>query len=279
MDDAGRWPIFVDGNWLQGRLGDPGVRVVQVGGEKDYPRLHLPGAVLVSYGEFTTQRDGLLNMRAEDAVLAALFGRLGIGVDTPVVVYDLSGGTDAGRFAWSLATMGHRGGCALLDGGLPWWYQERRPLDTVIPVVPTVPFQALPDRSWEADREWVEAVTEGEKEGLLLDTRSRNEYMGLTLRAPHGHLAGAIHWDWMESLNGRQDPRLQPLSRLADRLAALGLDDPGREVILYCETAHRAAHTWNVLRHLGWERVRLYDGSMAEWRVYDLPVVAGENPR
>ncbi|MBF0189640.1 MAG: sulfurtransferase [Magnetococcales bacterium] len=274
-----RVPFFVDGSWLQARLDGAALRVVQVGGERDYPRLHVPGAVLVSYAEFTTQRDGLPGMRPEDGELASLFGRLGITLDTPVVVYDLAGGTDAARFAWTLATVGHRAGCGVLNGGLSVWYHEQRPLESRVPVIAPVVLTPEPDESWLAERDEVLAVTRGAGSAQLLDTRSGNEYAGLTLRAPRGHLVGALHWDWMEALEGRHDPRLQSVERLLARCAALGLNDPGREVIVYCETAHRAAHSWNVLRHLGWERVRLYDGSMAEWRLCDLPVVAGDTPR
>ncbi|MBF0340396.1 MAG: sulfurtransferase [Magnetococcales bacterium] len=271
-------PFFVDGNGLAARLGSGTLRVVQVGGENYHPRMHVPGAALVSYAEFTTQRDGLPGMRPEPEQLAPLFGRLGIAVDTPVVAYDLAGGTDAARFAWTLATQGHRGGCALLDGGLPVWVQEQRPVESSAPVIHPVIFTPGEENSWEVEREDVQGVIAGRSQARLLDTRTRNEYVGLTLRGPRGHLPGALHMDWMEALISRQDPRLQPRESLLARLAALGLKDPQQEVILYCETSHRAAHTWVLLRHLGWRKVRLYDGSMAEWRMYDLPVTAGDSP-
>ncbi|MBF0213662.1 MAG: sulfurtransferase [Magnetococcales bacterium] len=276
-----RMPFFVDGEWLQARIeAGTALRVVQVGGEKDYPRLHIQGAVLVSYGEFTTQRDGLPGMRADESVLTALMGRLGITAQTPVVVYDLAGGTDAARFAWTLAMLGHQAGCALLNGGLSAWYQDRRHLDMTIPEIEPVVYriEAEPEERWEADRDEVLALTEAKSEGVLVDTRTQNEYVGLTLRAPRGHLPRALHWDWMDALVGRHDPRLQSEEQLRAQCAALGLVDPEHPVIVYCETAHRAAHTWIVLRHLGWKRVRLYDGSMAEWRLCALPVIAGDTP-
>ncbi|MBF0260868.1 MAG: sulfurtransferase [Magnetococcales bacterium] len=275
--DQGRG--FVAADWLLEQRGDPGIRLVQVGGESHYPRMHLPGACLVTYPEFTAQRDGLPAMFPELADLERLFGRLGIGVETPVVAYDLVGGTDAARFAWTLARAGHAGGCAILDGGLPVWYQRQLPMETAIPRIEAVRFQTRPVEAWEADREQVLATIASHAEGALLDTRSRNEYLGLTLRGPRGHLPGAVHLDWIDTLMGRQDPRLRSDEALRSLYAAIGLDDPTREVIVYCETAHRAAHTWAVLRHLGWEKVRLYDGSISEWRLYDLPVVAGDSPR
>ncbi|MEO5344930.1 MAG: rhodanese-like domain-containing protein [Magnetococcus sp. YQC-9] len=270
---------FVSAEWLLERLNGSEWRLVQVGGESHYPRLHLPGAQLVTYAEFTTQRDGLPAMRPEPADLVRLFGRLGIGNRTPVVVYDLVGGTDAARFAWSLACAGHEGECALLDGGLPLWYQRQLPLNVAIPQVEPALFTPRPVETWEAERERVLEVIAHHQTGVLLDCRSRNEYLGQTLRGPRGHLPGAVHLDWIETLVGRQDPRLQPIEALQALFGSIGLDDPKREVIVYCETGHRASHTWALLRHLGWEQVRLFDGSMAEWRLYDLPVIAGDSPR
>ncbi|MBF0293648.1 MAG: sulfurtransferase [Magnetococcales bacterium] len=276
MEDPG-W--FVGTAWLRERLGDAGMRVVQVGGESHYARMHVPGALLLPYAELTVMRDGVPGMRPDQAHLSALFGRLGIGPETAVLAYDVSGGTDAARLIWTLASMGHRGGLAILDGGLSVWVHEGHPTEAELPRIGSVGFTPRPDARWEADRERVLAVAEGREAGVLLDTRSRNEYVGMTLRMPRGHIPGALHLDWMDLLVGRHDPRLQDAAAMRARLAAIGLDDPGSEVILYCESAHRASHTWTVLRHLGWEKVRLYDGSMAEWRMSDGPVVLGETPR
>ncbi|MEO5330936.1 MAG: rhodanese-like domain-containing protein [Magnetococcus sp. YQC-5] len=271
-------PFFVDTDWLASRLGVSGLRIVQVGGEGSYAQGHVPGAVLASYSELTTQRDGIPGMRADVAQLVALFGRLGIGPETTVVAYDLSGGMDASRLIWTLVSMGHAGGVAVLDGGLAAWFGERRPTEGSAPVVASVRFEPRPDDSWEADREQALGATQRGADILLLDTRTRNEYLGMTLRSPRGHLRGAVHLDWVETLIGRHDPRLLPLEVIRAKLAAIGMTDPRREVIVYCETAHRASQTWVLLRHLGWEKVRLYDGSMAEWRIHDLPVISGENP-
>ncbi len=271
-------PSFVDSGWLQSRLDFPGLRIVQVGGENHYTRMHVPGAVFVAYPEFVTQRDGIPGLRADAEVLASLFSRLGIGQDSTVVAYDVTGGMDASRFVWSLMSMGHTGGAVVLDGGLGVWVQEQRPVESQTQEITPVSFMLAPNVEFEADREEVLAVIEKGGEAILLDTRTRNEYVGQTLRGPRGHLRGAVHLDWIETLMARHNPRLQPQDAIRARLAAIGITDPEREVIVYCESGHRAAQTWALLRYLGWRNVRLFDGSIAEWRVYDLPVVYGENP-
>jgi thiosulfate/3-mercaptopyruvate sulfurtransferase len=57
---------------------------------------------------------------------------------------------------------------------------------------------------------------------------------------------------------------VRPAAELTGELAALGVT-PDKEVVTYCRSGARAAHTYLVLRHLGFTRVRNYDGSWLEW--------------
>ena len=63
------------------------------------------------------------------------------------------------------------------------------------------------------------------------------------------------------------------LSGVSHAFAPAVLDD-NQELSTYCTIGGRAATTWFVLTHLiGRDRVRVYDGSWAEWgRVQDTPV-------
>jgi len=45
--------------------------------------------------------------------------------------------------------------------------------------------------------------------------------------------------------------------------------------VLYCNTARRISHTYVVLRHLGFEGVAFYEGSMTEWVAAGREVVEG----
>ncbi|MBF0142791.1 MAG: sulfurtransferase [Magnetococcales bacterium] len=268
---------FVAREWLQANLDHPALRILQVGGEKYFDRYHLPGAIQVRYSDLVTSRDGVPGMVADTDVLSALFSGLGIDAGTLVVAYDPTGGLDAARLVWTLATLGHER-AVVLDGGLVGWVQAG--LSTGGGPVGVEPgaFVARATPEVTADWERVLAVVEKRLEAELIDTRSRNEYVGTTLRGPRGHIPGASHWEWTESLRGPQDPHLLDRELLLQRLARIGIEDREREMILYCQTAHRAAQSWLLLRHLGFLRVRLYDGSMAEWGGRGLPLVAGEFP-
>src|SRR5262249_61023901 len=101
----------------------------------------------------------------------AAMARLGIGADTDVVAYDDAGGSIAARLWYLLRLFGHRAGVALLDGGLPRWSAEARPLSTEppAPARPGPPFRADASRlpGWTVDHAEVDAAR-GDRATLIL---------------------------------------------------------------------------------------------------------------
>lgn len=275
---------FCTTDWLanqlqENQLQQEKVRIIQVGGEKYYPQFHIPGASLISYKELVTIRETVPGVRADSSVLSELFGNHGINLDTPVLAYDLSSGMDAARAIWTLASLGHQQG-AILDGGLGVWFKEKHPVNHLYPQIEPCTFVAQANPEWEVNEQEVLAASQADQPtSLILDTRTTQEYQGLTIRNPRGHIAGAQHFNWVDSLRHNNDPRLKDKDRLLSLFAKLGVTDTQQEIIVYCETGHRAAQTWLLLRQLGFSRVRLYDGSIAEWRVRQNPVVSGGRSR
>ena len=92
---------------------------------------------------------------------------------------------------------------------------------------------------------------------ILLDTRTPGEFA-------QGHLPGAICWDWMNGVLLQGWEMTRPAAELRSELGLLGIT-PDKEIITYCRSGARAAHTYVLLRSLGYPRVRLYDGSWLEW--------------
>ena len=100
------------------------------------------------------------------------------------------------------------------------------------------------------------------EDGLILDTRSREEFVGDDVRAVQGGaIPGAVNLEWLENLN--DDGTMKPADKLRRQFEASCVT-PDKEIVAYCQTGYRSAHAYTALRLLGYERVRNYLGSWRE---------------
>ena len=113
-----------------------------------------------------------------------------------------------------------------------------------------------------AGASWVRERLE-RRDVAVVDARSWDEFTGRDLRARRGgHIPGAVNIAWKRHLQA--DGTFKPPAALRRMYAAEGIT-PDKTVVTYCQTHHRAAHTYFVLRLLGYPRVVAYTGSWAEW--------------
>jgi thiosulfate/3-mercaptopyruvate sulfurtransferase len=254
--------LLVDGAWLEAHLGNGNLRIVDMVSErKDYRRGHIPGAVYLSVDDVRVKvREGGYRLPTA-AEAARLFGDLGIGPDTHVVIYGDSDSLDAARLFFTLDVYGHRA-VSLLDGGIPAWRRAKRPETTVVPSVARTDYRPAlaPERVASAD--WVRARL-SDPTVALLDARSADEYTGKDVRAKRGgHIPGAVNVEWKQNL--RPDGTFKPVDELRAMYAAQAIT-PDKTVVTYCQTHHRAAQSYFVLRLLGYPRLVGYDRSWSEW--------------
>src|ERR1700756_1384946 len=151
---------LVDTAWLAAHLANPYVRIVDSSfklpgiaptAREDYDRAHIPGAVFFDIDNVCEPGTSLPHMIPSPDLFARKIGALGIGDNDRVVVYDGAGLSSAGRAWWMLRLFGHHD-VAILDGGLPKWKAEGRPLDTAIPTPPSRRFTPRFDRSLVRDK-------------------------------------------------------------------------------------------------------------------------------
>jgi thiosulfate/3-mercaptopyruvate sulfurtransferase len=199
---------------------------------------------------------------------------LGAPAASRIVVYADLGGLNAARLFWELERLGHRK-LAVLDGGLVTWILAGHKVNNQ-PVRPR-PTRYVPAAgAGRANLATLDEIRKLPPNAVLLDARSEGEYRGDPRQPRSGHIPGARWWEWTRDVDFEQGFRLKSLPELTTALAGLGLTSPDTPVYVYCESGHRASQVYFTLRRLGFDRVRLYDGSMAEYRLYkSLPLVKG----
>ena len=129
-----RW--FVSTDWLAEHLKDRNVAVVDGSylvlqkrdARAEYLKEHIPGAVFFDVDAIADHSTELPHMLPGPAQFGEATGALGIGNDTTVVIYDSVGLYSAPRVWWTFRVFGARN-VYILDGGLPKWKAEGRPLE------------------------------------------------------------------------------------------------------------------------------------------------------
>jgi len=267
-------PVLVEGRWLESRLDDARVVVVDMSGDDmQYRRFHIPRAVYLPYealvqqyvvGDPRKQDAPRYPVRLDDKELARLLGRLGITRDKYVIVYDDLGGLNAARLFWELERIGHPR-ISVLEGGLVRWILDgRKVTNDVVKPKPVVYRIEGSGRLNEASLDDVRAARD-HRSAVLLDVRSTDEYRGDRKDPRSGHIPGARSWPWDQALAIDRGFQLRDESQLRRLLRNVGLTNGKQPVITYCQSGHRAAHAYLTLRSLGYENVRVYANSMNEY--------------
>jgi thiosulfate/3-mercaptopyruvate sulfurtransferase len=259
--------------WLAERLHEPGVRVVD--GSWHMPHLgrdpraefvqaHIPGAVFFDIDAIADRRTDLPHMLPSPEEFAEAVGRLGIGSDDRVVVYDVRGVVSAARVWWTFRAFGHDA-VAVLDGGLAKWKAEGRALQSGWPAPARRPFTAKSRPELVRDLERMrDNVTRGREQ--VLDARSAGRFAG-TEPEPRaglrgGHIPGSQNLPY-DRLYGA-DATLLPSPELRRALETAGVDLK-RPIVTTCGSGITASVLALALHVVGHRETAVYDGSWTEW--------------
>jgi len=276
---------LVGTEWLAAHLADPHVRVLdssykQPGitptARQDYESGHIPGAVFFDIDDVAQPGTSLPHMIPSAERFAAKMMERGIGDADRVIVYDSVGLSSAARAWWMLRLFGHAN-VALLDGGLPKWRAEGRPLETAKPMIPARRFTATFDPRLVRDKAAIHANIEGNREQVV-DARSAGRFEGTAEETWPGRRRGHIPGSRNLPFDGVTDPRTRQL-RSADELRALFEDASvslDRPIVASCGSGVTACALAFALHLIGHPGAAVYDGSWSEWGLPgDTPIETG----
>lgn len=268
---------LVSTDWLAAHLKDPDLRVIDASwylpdagrdAKAEYAAAHIPGARFFDIDEITDQRSNLPHMAPPPEKFISRLRAMGIGDGHQVVIYDGAGLFSAARVWWTFRLMG-KTDVAVLDGGLPKWRAEGREIEDMPPIVR--------DRHMTVSRQnhLVKDVTQvahaaklGEAE--ILDARSAARFKG---EAPEpraglrgGHIPGSKNIPFSTLLNADATMKSPEALRATLEAAGVNLSKPA---ITTCGSGVTAAVLSLALERIGHRNHALYDGSWAEWGMYD----------
>ncbi len=271
--------ILADINWLEQHLDDPAVKIIDMMDDTQYQRFHIPGAIHLPYAALNTRNKQGVSLSVGKQKIMRILGLLGIRPDDHVVIYDDMGGLNAGRLFWELERIGHRK-ISVLDGGLVKWVLAGKKVVADAPRITATRYNAANGKP-RNNLSTLEDIlkTRFDSKQVLLDVRSQEEYAGHPRYPRSGHIPGARWWEWTQSVDFDNAFSMKKPAIIRQQLAALGLKKTDTPVTVYCRSAHRASQAYLTLRQLGFDNVRLYDGSMAEYSQHKAaPLKQGMQP-
>lgn len=273
-------PPLVDSQWLKQHLNDSNLVLIDMSDETQYQRFHIKNAIQLPYRVLNQTFKNGVSLSIGNKNIIKLLGLLGITSNSHVVVYDDTGGLHAGRLFWELERLNHKN-VSLLDGGLVTWILEGNPV-TAKNFPPKQKTTYLPSKAPAKNilaniKDVLPASRD--KNVLLIDVRTAEEYKGDVKYRRSGHIPGAQLWSWDNSINFSNQFKFKQKSVLLKELNKIGLTKKTQPVILYCRSAHRAAQSYVTLRNLGFNNVKVYDGSMKQYSISaNAPLTKGTKP-
>lgn len=263
--------VPIDELWTieQAKAAQGEVVFIDVRKEKDFVIKHIPGAKQVWRDDIQSNKYPYGGMAADRETISALFSKLGVESTSQVLLYDAKGGCDAARLWWLLKSYGHEK-AALLNGGIQAWEMAGNALEEG-PAADNAPsaFAYTQEENlgmWISLEELLDEIDSGNV--LLLDTRSSEEFNGEKQKdgaSLAGTIPGSVHYDWGNAVQMSSSWLLKSEADLRHDLEALGVT-PDKNIVTFCHTGVRSAHTTFVLRELlNYPHVRNYDGSWTEY--------------
>jgi thiosulfate/3-mercaptopyruvate sulfurtransferase len=262
-------------DWLKNHLNDRNVKVIDCSfslgdssaGKTSYLKEHIPGAVyfdlekdLSGHVKEHGGRHPLPNMKN----FLRKIENAGIDNESMIIAYDQGEGAFASRCWWLFRYLGHEQ-VFVLNGGFKAWNEKGLETQVTVPDYCERSYTPSFKEDMLASLEEVERISEGKSRAILLDSRSKERYLGLEEpidRIP-GHIPNAINTPWTE---GVDKGFFRNLDKQKQRFASFDKTD---HIVVYCGSGVTATPNILSLLEAGFQDVKLYAGSYSDWVSYE----------
>lgn len=244
--------MLVSTEWLKEHLSDSNLVILDTRPKPMFLYGHLPMAQSLSIEQVIQFDEFGSNLVIEQEKIIELFNNLGIDETKTVVLTGDSMDPSIARIAWTLLYFGHEK-TFLLDANASDLQKHGFELTRQTSFVEPTVFS--PDINSEIRIE-SNFLKDNLDNFIILDARSPQEFMG-------GHLPKSKLIPFTEGIS--LDGKLFNDKMSLEMLFSKNQISKDKEIVCYCLHGHRASNLFLQLKIAGFEKVKLYDGSFAEW--------------
>ena len=258
--------MITDANWLASHLDDENVIIIDSRGIMPFRFSHIKNAMPLGVEKVISTDENGSYLVIAPQVAEQIFTSMGINDTKVVIVYGEYPDPSLARIVWTLIYFGHSN-VKILDIGFENWLQSGYP---VIKDFETKNAATKPDRGFVAHVRTTERADaqfiyqeKDKPETTIIDARTPQEHL-------HARIPGSILHNYEEGI-GDMGKMIKDVEVLKQDFEKLGITRD-KQIVCYCHSGIRAAHTYLQLKQAGFVNVRLYDGSIMDWAKRKYPL-------
>lgn len=254
--------ILLDSNWLASNIDAKDIIIIDARGSIPYRFGHIKNAIPIDIDRIVYLDSNGSNLVADKSSIETIFNDIGLSNNKKVVVYGEQMDPSPARIIWTLIYYGFES-VYLLDISYETWKKKGFPISQDAKKTPiseessyqNKEFVAIINDFVRADAHMIKSKT-GDPNFIIVDSRTPQEHF-------YARIPGSILHNWELGV-GDNGKMLKSMEELEKEFNDNGITKD-KEIICYCHAGYRAAHTFLQLKQAGFEKVRVYDGSIIDW--------------